>query len=358
VTADGYESSGTNHTAVRLRKIIDLQSRLVSLQFNLPDFMQAVVTQVQAITGANGAVVELLDGDELIYAAASGSVAEHAGLRLRLTNGISGLSIRSGEVLLSPDTASDARVEADACMKTGAAAMIVVPLRRLEAVVGVLKVVYGERHAFEDHEIDVLQMLAGLLGAALGQQLEIDRRRKLEQELRELAERDALTGLPNRRLFKDRLEQALARHARAPLGDLVLMYFDVDFFKKINDELGHAAGDALLKALTGRIEAVVRAVDTLARLGGDEFVLLLENVEDSSVAEAIAEEILAIAQDPFDIEGHSVRVGTSIGVVALPPGERAGAEELLCKADGAMYAAKRAGRNAFRRADDTSPIVK
>jgi diguanylate cyclase (GGDEF)-like protein len=358
VTAPATDRSATNHTAVRLRKIIDLQSRLVSLHFNLNDFMQAVVTQVQAISGATGAVVELADGDELVYAAASGTAAGHVGLRLRLASSLSGLSVRTGEVLVSPDTSADSRVDAEACRKTGAAAMIVVPLRRLDVVVGVLKVVYGERHAFEDHEIDVLQMMAGLLGAALGQQLEIDRRHRLEQELRELAERDALTGLPNRRLFKDRLEQALARHARAPLGDLVLMYFDIDFFKKINDDLGHAAGDALLKAFAGRVEAVVRAVDTLARLGGDEFVLLLESVEDSSVAAAIAEEILAIAQDPFVLDGQSVRVGTSIGVVALAPGDRASADELLCKADGAMYAAKRAGRNAFRRADDSSSITR
>jgi diguanylate cyclase (GGDEF)-like protein len=338
-----------NHTAQRLKRIIDLQGRLVSLRFNLTDFMQAVVSEVQAITGAGGAVVELLDGEELTYAAASGTVAGHVGLRLR-ANSLSALSIRSRELLFSTDTSTDPRVDLAACRKIGARAMIVVPLRRLDGVVGVLKAVWPEPHPFDEREVDILRMLAGLLSAALGQHLEIERRRQLEEELSQTARHDPLTGLPNRRLFMDRLEQALARRARNPVSGLALMYFDIDHFKSINDTLGHAAGDTLLKAFVTRVKSLVRAVDTFARLGADEFALLIDDIGGSMAAEAIAEKILTVTQDQFELEGKSVRVSTSIGVVALAAGEAAEADELMQRADAAMYEAKRAGRNAFRTA--------
>ena len=337
-----------DHTALRLKKIIDLQSMLGSLQFNLPDFMQAVVTQVQALAGSGGAAVELLEGDELIYAAAGGSLASHVGLRLRVADSLSGLSIRSSEVLVSTDTATDPRVDPGACRKVGAGSMIVVPLRRMDTVTGVLKVTWRDRRTFEEHDIDMLRMTAGLLGSALGQQLEIDRRRQLEEELSNMARHDPLTGLPNRRLFKDRLEQALARHARSPAGELALIYFDIDHFKNINDSLGHACGDTLLKGFVLRIRALVRSVDTFARLGGDEFALLIESVPNTAAAEAVAEKILEVTQTHFELDGQIVRVSTSIGVVTVGHNNNITAEDLIRNADAAMYAAKRAGRNAFR----------
>jgi len=346
--------SKVHHTALRLKKIIDLQSMLVSLQFNLPYFMQAAVTQVQALLESGGAAVELLDGDELYYAAASGTVAQHAGLRLHLAASLSGLCIRNNEVLVSTDTASDPRVDQHACRRTSTASMVVVPLRRYDVVTGVLKVVWPEPRSFEDHEIDMLRMTAGLLGAALGQQLEIERRRQLEEELSTMAQHDPLTGLPNRRLFTDRLQQALARHARSPSGELALMYFDIDHFKSINDGLGHAAGDTLLKAFVMRVKALVRSVDTFARLGGDEFALLIESIPNIAAAEAVAEKILEVTQTHFELEGRIVRVSTSIGVVTLAHGDNTNADELTGKADGAMYAAKRAGRNAFRSVQSDS----
>jgi len=338
-----------NHTALRLKKIIDLQSMLLSPQFNLPDFMQAVVRQVQALTGSGGAAVELLDGDELIYAAASGSITPQVGLRLRVAGSLSGLSIRNNEVLISNDTASDPRVDPAACRTVGAGSMIVVPLRRLDTPTGVLKVTWPERRTFEEHDIDLLRMIAGLLGSALGRQRDFERRRQLQEELSNMASHDPLTGLPNRRLFKDRLEQAMARHARSAGGELALMYFDIDHFKRINDTLGHAAGDTLLKGFVLRIKALVRSVDTFARLGDDEFALLIESVPNTAAAEAVAEKILEVTQTHFELEGQIVRVSTSIGVVTLSHNNIT-ADELIRNAEGAMCEAKRAGRNAFHTA--------
>ena len=349
-------SSGASidHTALRLKKIIDLQSMGVSPQFNLPDFMQAVVTQIQALFSCGGVVVELIDGDELYCAAASGTVAGHAALRLRLAASLSGLAVRNNEVLVSTDTVSDPRVDQHACRKTRAASMVVVPLRRQDTVTGVLKVIWLDSRSFEEHEIDTLRMTAGLLGAALAQQAELDRRRQLEEELRKMALHDPLTGLPNRRLFTDRLQQALARHARTSSGELALMYFDIDHFKSINDGLGHAAGDTLLKAFVMRVKALVRSVDTFARLGGDQFALLIESVPNRSAAEAVAEKILEVTQTHFELEGRIVRVSTSIGVVTVAHGDNTEVDELIAKADGAMHAAKRASRNALRTARNDS----
>ncbi len=169
-----------------------------------------------------------------------------------------------------------------------------------------------------------------------------------------MARHDPLTGLPNRRLFTDRLQQALARHARSSSGELALMYFDIDHFKSVNNGLGRAAGDTLLKAFVMRVKALVRSVDTFARLGGDEFALLIESVRNTSAAEAVAEKILEVTQTHFELEGRIVRVSTSIGVVTVAHGENTDVDELIARADGAMFEAKRAGRNAFRTVRNSS----
>jgi diguanylate cyclase (GGDEF)-like protein len=348
--ADETLKAHVNHTALRLKKVIDLQGLLVSLRFNLPEFMQAVVNQLQEATGCSGTVVELLEGDEMVYAAASGTVAPYVGLRLQRGNSLSGLAIRMGEVLISTDTRYDSRVDAAACHRVGAAAMAVVPLRRTDTTVGVLKCVWSEPQQFAAHEVDILQMMAGLLGAALGQQLEIDRRRQLEEELQRIARHDALTGLPNRRLFRERVERALSRHSRATSGALALMYFDIDHFERVNDQLGHAAGDLLLRAFAARMQPLVRDVDTFARLGGDEFALLLEQLPDVAAAAVVAEKILASTQEPFELEGSPVRVGSSIGVVTLAAGQFATVDDLIRRGDEAMYEAKRDGRSIYRLA--------
>ncbi len=336
-----------NETALRLKKIIDMQSLLVSMKFDLGEFMQTVAEQVQAVTSASGAVVELIEGNEMVYRAASGTVAPYIGLRLASENSLSGLCVRTGEMLISADTASDPRVDAAACRKVGAASMLVVPLRRLDSTIGVVKVVSDRTHAFDEYKMDMLHMMTALLGAALGQQLEIERRRQLEVQLSHMAQHDTLTELPNRALFTDRLEQALARRARND-GVLALMYFDIDHFKVINDSYGHSIGDALLRAFAIRVKAQVRAGDTLARLGGDEFALVAEDLRDLKNAEELAAKIITAMRDGFMLEGHDIRVSTSIGIALVFADTQADVASVIHRADLAMYAAKKAGRNTFQ----------
>jgi diguanylate cyclase (GGDEF)-like protein/PAS domain S-box-containing protein len=170
---------------------------------------------------------------------------------------------------------------------------------------------------------------------------DISERQALEQELRHQAFHDGLTGLANRALFEDRLTHALAgarRHGRP----VAVLFLDLDDFKTINDSLGHAVGDELLRAAARRIAAEIRVTDTAARLGGDEFAVLLEVMDDESDADAIAQRLLEALRAPVEIDGRELRVSASIGL-ARSDGAT-GVDDLLRNADTAMYAAKDAGK--------------
>ena len=168
-------------------------------------------------------------------------------------------------------------------------------------------------------------------------------------ELEHAAWYDTLTGLPNRNLLSDRLEQVVARSRRTGQ-PVALFYLDLDGFKAINDSLGHAAGDVLLKQFAERLKRAVRATDTVARLSGDEFVILLEDLKGPEDADTIARTIIAATREEFTIEATPLRVTTCIGI-AFASREINGTE-LLRRADAALYQAKRAGRDRYHRVDE------
>ena len=169
-------------------------------------------------------------------------------------------------------------------------------------------------------------------------------RKTLEAELRRLALHDGLTGLPNRTLFLDRVEQALGRESMSPLA---VLYVDLDDFKTINDGLGHVAGDALLRAVAGRLSTCVRHQDTAARLGGDEFGILLDGIEDVAAASDIARRVGDALNEPFAIDGRQLQVTATVGLV-LTSDEVVDTEALLRRADVAMYLAKTRGKNRLQ----------
>jgi diguanylate cyclase (GGDEF)-like protein/PAS domain S-box-containing protein len=178
---------------------------------------------------------------------------------------------------------------------------------------------------------------------------DVTARKEAEGQLEFLANHDALTALPNRSLFDDRLRQALARADR---GDgFAVCFIDLDRFKLINDSLGHGAGDAVLVEVARRLGAVCRGADTLARLAGDEFVMLLEAMGNAESAAGVARRILAALALPIQAGGHDIDVAASLGL-ALYPDDGDNMASLLSNADAAMYAAKAAGRNTFRFYDE------
>lgn len=168
-----------------------------------------------------------------------------------------------------------------------------------------------------------------------------------ERQLQALARFDTLTGLPNRLQFDEKMAEALERAERSKDG-LALMFLDVDRFKSINDTLGHAAGDAVLREFAKRLQASVRQVDLVARLGGDEFVVILEGLRNSAEAAAVARKIVDAAAIPMDLEDGPLLVTTSVGVAFQDPAAPAiSVPQLLARADEALYDAKAAGRNTF-----------
>lgn len=164
-------------------------------------------------------------------------------------------------------------------------------------------------------------------------------------ELKEHAFHDVLTELPNRRLFTDRLDQAM-NHALRNKDYIGLLTIDVDKFKKVNDELGHDQGDSLLKAIADRLKASVRDIDTVSRFGGDEFAVILTEIGDTAAVESLLTRMLSIVREPLCLAGNTLVPSVSIGVV-ISDGSVA-ADKMLKQADDALYQVKRDGRNGFK----------
>jgi diguanylate cyclase (GGDEF)-like protein/PAS domain S-box-containing protein len=199
--------------------------------------------------------------------------------------------------------------------------------------------------AHDELEQRVLERTSELSEANAQLQAEIFERMQAEQRIWHMAHHDALTGLPNRALLHDRIEQALAQAQRERCRAGVL-FLDLDRFKSINDTLGHEVGDQLLKTVAERLRGAVRAVDTVARLGGDEFVIILNGIADADAAAQVAEKIVASFAQPMRIGAQELRTSTSIGISLYPEDGRE-ANALMKNADTAMYHAKRAGRDNF-----------
>ena len=154
---------------------------------------------------------------------------------------------------------------------------------------------------------------------------------------------DALTGLPNRSMFRDRLEHEIELAAREQR-QLALMFLDLDQFKEVNDTLGHDTGDGLLQQAADRLVQCVRAIDTVARIGGDEFTVILGHLQDGAIVERVAHDIVRTLSEPFQVGQDTIHVSASVGIT-LYPDDAANADALIKNADQAMYAAKNAGRN-------------
>ena len=187
---------------------------------------------------------------------------------------------------------------------------------------------------------------------------QLDQERQSGQAMQQLAHRDTLTGLPNRLAFELTLERLFVdlHHAgQVPTQRLALLFIDLDNFKTVNDRLGHGAGDTVLVEVSRRMSGVLRASDTLFRLGGDEFALLVSDVAEPEAVEQLASRLIVAVREPLLIQGEVQPVGATVGL-AFVPDDATDPQSLLHAADAAMYAAKHAGKNTYRRATRSLPV--
>ncbi len=200
--------------------------------------------------------------------------------------------------------------------------------------------------ARDELELRVRERTAELATANALLQVEIHERRAAEEQIRHLANHDVLTGLPNRRLLVDRIEQAVLIAKRSNRR-VAIQFIDLDRFKQVNDSLGHRIGDLLLQTVAQRLRGLLREVDTVSRIGGDEFILVMPDMQSAAAAGEIAARMLESLAQPCLIEGHALTITPSIGI-SLYPDDGIDAETLISRADHAMYRTKQAGGGNYR----------
>jgi diguanylate cyclase (GGDEF)-like protein/PAS domain S-box-containing protein len=229
------------------------------------------------------------------------------------------------------------------------------PMAELMALTDATTIAEGSHELEYDHpdgrrrvlRVSAAAMQEPQTAGTLATVMDVTEMRRVEDELRRRAVHDDLTGLPNRTLLSDRLEQALARVERDAGRAVAVMFVDLDHFKLVNDSWGHASGDALLRQVAQRIQGAVRPGDTVARFGGDEFVLVCE-VDGRDEAEQVARRVVGSLTERFDVDGQTMYAGASVGIAVSPPSS---AGELLRFADVAMYDAKNRGRGRVQMFD-------
>ena len=327
----------------RLMAVIRTQTDIAKLGLDLGAVMALVAERSQELTQADGAVIELAEGDDMVYRASAGIAKAQLGLRLNRSGSLSGLCVAQGHPLRCDDSEADDRVDRDACRRVGLRSMIVTPLKHADTVIGVLKVLSKHPARFSEADLQIIGMLSDQIAAAMYHATKYGK-----SELFYQATHDPLTGLANRALFYDRLRHQLSQAQRAAQ-PFALLNIDMDGLKAINDGHGHRAGDAAIRELASRLREASRESDTVARVGGDEFAVLLEAGSDRRNAETYSHRVRERFQSPFEFEQTPLAIGASIGV-ALFPEDGKEVEHLVERADQAMYVDKRSRKGSAGRA--------
>ena len=318
----------------------------VALSRPLPDILARIVTMLQAQMPHTSCSVLLLQDGLLKTGADSNMSAEYSqamdGLPIGPNVGSCGTACFTGKTVISEDIATDPLWEGyrELALPYGLRSCWSMPVpSSAGGVLGSLAVYCNEPSRPTTRDMDFMGTATQLVAVAIEQRL-------LTERLEHQAQHDALTGLPNRMLFNDRLRQALAQAERRQQ-KVAVLYLDLDRFKNINDTLGHAAGDQVLQQAAGRLGDSLRKCDTLARLGGDEFIVLVTELDDPQDAMRVARTLADALRIPFQIEGNEMFVSVSVGI-SVYPNDGLDGEQLVAHADAAMYCAKERGRNNFQ----------
>jgi diguanylate cyclase (GGDEF)-like protein len=296
-----------------------------------PDVGRVVRTAARSLTGSDGGTLVLRDGDECVYADEDAIGPLWKGRRFPIDACISGWSMLTGETAAVEDVYADERIPPESYRWTFVKSLLMVPIIARDPL-GAIGVYWARRHVASEAEIALTRALAASTAVALENvrlSEEVERRRSTEEDLRELCERDPLTGLLNRRAWDMALSGSLRRRRRS----IHVALIDLDHFKDFNDLHGHPAGDALLRRAAVAWRGALRTADVLARYGGEEFAILLAGCS-TETALGIVDRVRQAT-----VGEQSVSIG-----IARWDG-RESADALVCRADAALYAAKHAGRD-------------
>jgi len=280
------------------------------------------------------------DGRTLTLKATAGRSEDWLGRQISVTQGsVVSYQLSRSEPVIIEDLDSDRRFPGKSLRQQGVRSGLQVPIHGPNGQIGLLGAFSRQLRRFTEDDISFLGSVANILAVAI-------ERKNAEDRLAHLAQFDSLTGLPNRHLFHDRLAQSLAQ-AKRNSALMAVLFIDLDRFKLVNDTLGHAVGDKLLKEAAKRLEQCVRSSDTVGRLGGDEFSAILSELVRPADASVVAQKIIDALSRPFVLDSHETYVSASIGITVFPDdGDAAGV--LVMNADAAMYRAKEQGRNNFQ----------
>jgi diguanylate cyclase (GGDEF)-like protein len=344
---------------LRLRSVVDALVRIAEHPGDTSSFLDQATRTLMELTRATGAAVLMADAaGALSIASARGQMASMDSTAFDKGQTLARACLRLNQALHSDATFEDPRIDGPARARWQLYSLIATPLRFGDDVLGVLEVCSSVSRAFDDLDAQAVALVGNALGGALGRQVALDSNARLLEKLeaalkvtsakareyRDAALYDALTGLPNRAHFLDKLEDTCKAHAGTADGFAVL-FLDLDDFKAINDTHGHATGDAVLVEAAATLTSCLREADLVARLGGDEFVVLLSGLRhgERDVA-AIADNIVLALKRPRRIEQAELGIGASVGWVAHDG--HADAATILAAADAVMYQHKKSRRIA------------
>ncbi|MBK5308219.1 MAG: sensor domain-containing diguanylate cyclase [Frankiaceae bacterium] len=318
----------------RLHEISTLldAGRAVNSTLELDRVLSSILSGATDLMPASSGSVMLLDDNELVVAAAVGnSVA--LGRRVALGDGIAGHVARTMQPLLINGQASPAIFPGLAKRVTQVGSSLCVPLVERGELLGVLNLSAETTDCFSEYDLRAISLFAEQAAAAIGKARLYAQSQQQATALAHAASHDSLTGLANRSALED-----------AWTGTETLLFLDLDGFKAVNDELGHAAGDEVLIAVAQRLSGNVSGRDLVARFGGDEFAVLLRDVADPAIARSIAERVLMGIAQPLVVDGNAAQLTASIGL-AMPAMASSSLAGLLRQADKALYTAKAGGKN-------------
>ncbi len=327
--------------------------------FQIQKILDHLVRRIRDVLPITGAGVMLMGpGDELHFVAASDAeILTIQTLQNELGEGPCLEAYQSGDPVSVPDLSQDARFpqfSSRAC-EAGLAAVFTFPMSLDGNRLGALDLYRDRTGQLDPPAMKAAQVLADVAAAYIRNARDRADSAQTLGVLRQRSLHDPLTGLPNRTLLRERLEQAVARASRSH-EVVAVLFVDLDRFKRVNDRFGHHAGDRLLVAVAERLRRVLRAGDTLARLSGDEFVIICEGLDRSELAEHVAARVAEALAPTFALNGETVQITASVGVAFCGPAEEM-PETLLRDADFAMYEAKQAGGGRHQVSDPAARLA-